>query len=174
MTPCVEGAMVGAPALRVLGTDDWAAWRALRLAALATDPAAFGSRLADWQGAGDREERWRGRLALAGSHNLLAELDGVPVGMASGIPGEDPAVRELISMWVAPSARGRGVGDALVAAVVAWARAGGAAGIGLAVVVGNDAAVGLYSRHGFAFTGEVAEPSPDGRREARLLYRFAG
>ena len=93
--------------------------------------------------------------------------------MASGIPGDDPAVRELISLWVAPSARGRGVGDALVAAVVAWARAGGSGGIGLGVVVGNDAAVGPYLRHGFAFSGEVTE-SPGGRRESRMLLRFDG
>lgn len=48
--------------LRVLTPDHWPAWRELRLAALAEAPYAFGSRLADWQGDRDREQRWRDRL----------------------------------------------------------------------------------------------------------------
>ena len=64
--------------LRTLTADDWPVWRELRLAALAEAPDAFGSRLADWQGEGDREERWRARLNLAGSYNIVAVLDGHP------------------------------------------------------------------------------------------------
>ncbi|MFD0888199.1 GNAT family N-acetyltransferase, partial [Streptosporangium algeriense] len=67
--------------LRVLGADDWPLWRELRLAALAEAPAAFGAKLADWQGEGDREDRWRGRLEIPGSHNVVAVLDGVPAGI---------------------------------------------------------------------------------------------
>lgn len=53
----------------MLTPDDWPIWRELRLAALAEAPQAFGSRLADWQGEGDREERWRDRLSIPGSCN---------------------------------------------------------------------------------------------------------
>ena len=102
--------------LRVLTPDDWRAWRQLRLAALAEAPYAFSSRLADWQGDGDREERWRARLEIAGSYNVVAVLDGEPAGMASGVPAGE-GVAELISMWVSPAARGHGVGDHLVQAV---------------------------------------------------------
>ena len=62
--------------LRVLSPDDWRVWRELRLAALAEAPEAFGSRLADWRGDGDREERWRDRLTIPGSCNFVALLDG--------------------------------------------------------------------------------------------------
>lgn len=103
--------------LKVLGPAGRAAWRALRLAALAEAPYAFGSRLADRQGEGDREERWRARLSIAGSHNLIALRDREPVGMASGISTDVVGVAKLVSMWVAPSARGRGVGDLLLGAV---------------------------------------------------------
>ncbi|MFD9791487.1 GNAT family N-acetyltransferase [Streptomyces sp. NPDC059070] len=47
-------------------------------------------------------------------------IHGLPVGMASGVPGEGAESVELISMWVSPSARGRGVGDHLIRAVERW------------------------------------------------------
>ena len=93
--------------LRRLTPDDWRLWRELRMEALREAPSAFGSTLADWQGAGDREERWRERLMTV-SFNVAALKDGRPVGMVSGVQGELDV--ELISLWVAPYARGRGWG----------------------------------------------------------------
>ncbi|HEX5569527.1 MAG TPA: GNAT family N-acetyltransferase, partial [Streptomyces sp.] len=57
--------------IRTVTSDDWALWRELRLAALTEAPHAFGSRLADWQGAGDREERWRARLDIPGARHFV-------------------------------------------------------------------------------------------------------
>jgi GNAT superfamily N-acetyltransferase len=145
----------------VLTPDDWPIWRELRLAALAEAPQAFGSRLADWQGDGDREERWRDRLSIPGSYNLVALADGKPAGMASGVPGDEPGVAELISMWVSPAARGRGVGGRLVAAVEQWARQAGAGVLKLAVTESNANARGLYLRSGFTDTGDPPELMPD-------------
>ncbi len=150
--------------MRVLTGDDWRLWRELRLAALAEAPDAFGSRLADWQGEDDREERWRARLAMPGSHNLVAEVDGRPAGMASGVPTGDPLVRELIAMWVSPKARGAGVGDALVLGVAQWARASGAAELRLAVYERNAAAKRLYERHGFKDIAASSDSEPSAER----------
>ena len=152
----------------MLTEDDWQIWRDLRLAALAESPQAFGSRLADWQGDGDREERWRGRLGIPGSYNLIALIDGRPAGMASGIPAGEPGVAELISMWVSPAARGRGVGDRLLAAVEQWARQAGAGALKLCVYEGNAAARALYRRAGFAGTGELV---PDGGRREMVMLK---
>ena len=149
------------PQIRELSPDDWPLWREARLAALAEAPEAFGSKLSDWQGDGDTEEHWRARLELAGSYNLIAMGDGVPVGMASGIPGEEPDSAELISMWVAPEARGQQVGDALVERVTAWATAYGAGRLMLSVKAGNDPAIRLYRRQGFGFV-PGAEVDSDG------------
>ncbi|HEU4514626.1 MAG TPA: GNAT family N-acetyltransferase [Nocardioidaceae bacterium] len=160
--------------LRVLTVEDWPTWRRLRLAALADAPYAFGSTLADWQGAGDTEDRWRARLGMPDSQNLVAELEGEPVGMASGVPADhDRAAAEVISMWVAPKVRGRGVGDALLLGVETWARQRGAATLRLSVSEGNDPAAGLYERHGFADTGE-REVMPDGVRRERVLAKRLG
>jgi ribosomal protein S18 acetylase RimI-like enzyme len=147
--------------IKVLTPDDWQLWRAARLAALTEAPQAFGSKLADWQGDGDREDRWRARLALEGSCNLLAWRADAPAGMASGIPGEEPGSAELISMWVAPAARGQHVGDTLIGAIESWVIAAGHLEIRLWVKADNAAAIRLYERHGFAFIPD-AVPDEDG------------
>ncbi|MEU6204761.1 GNAT family N-acetyltransferase [Micromonospora musae] len=158
----------------VLAEGDWKIWRELRLAALTEAPYAFGSQLADWQGDGDREERWRGRLAIAGAFNVVATLDGQPVGMASGVPTDRDDVVELISMYVAPVGRGRGIGDHLLHAVEQWARQVGAGTLRLNVVEGNDNASALYRRNGFHDTGELGDLMPDGvRREHLMVKRLA-
>ncbi|MFF4191283.1 GNAT family N-acetyltransferase [Nonomuraea sp. NPDC001831] len=129
--------------LRILEPDDWPLWRELRLAALADAESAFGSTLADWQGDGDREERWRGRLAMHGSHNVVAFFDGHPAGMAGGVPTETADSVELVSMWVSPSARGRGVGHHLIREIERWATRRGAGTLRLSVKPGNAPATAL-------------------------------
>jgi ribosomal protein S18 acetylase RimI-like enzyme len=163
--------LLGVVEMRVLTPDDWPIWRELRLAALAEAPYAFGSRLADWQGDGDRGERWRARLGIPGSYNVVAVVDGRPVGMASGVPTGDRGVVELISMWVDPVARGRGVGDQLIAAVEGWARRVGADVVRLAVAKGNEAAAALYWRNGFRDTGELGELMPDGVDREQIMAK---
>ena len=144
--------------IRRLTEDDWRRWRALRLAALATDPDAFGSTLAEWSGPNDREERWRRRLADS-PFSARVELDGVAVGLVGAVPEGDAV--ELVSLWVDPSARGRGIGEAAIGAVVDFA-----AGreVLLSVRVANGPAIGLYRRCRFLDDGA----SPDDPRERRM------
>jgi ribosomal protein S18 acetylase RimI-like enzyme len=158
--------------LRVLTPDDWRSWRALRLAALSDAPYAFKARLADWQGDGDREERWRERLSVPGSCDLLAFLDGEPVGMAGGTPGEAEGEARLRSLWVGARGRGRGVADRLMRAVEEWAVASGAGTLRLAVLPGNARAIALYRRHGFEETGETGGLLPDGLHEVVMAKRL--
>ena len=157
--------------LRVLTPDDWRLWRELRLAALGEAAYAFGSRLSDWQGDGDREERWRARLEIPGSCTIVAMLDGQPAGMASGVPDDEDGVPELISMWVSPAARGRGTGDQLMGAVEQWAREEGAEAVKLAVTDGNENAIALYRRSGFRDTGELGDLMPDGVRREKIMVK---
>ncbi len=159
--------------LRTLTPDDWPLWRELRLAALAEAPEAFGATLAEWSGPGDQEERWRARLSIPGARDHVVLLDGTPAGMVSGVPGEDAGVVELISMWVTPAARGRGVGDLLVAAVEQWARDEGATTLRLAVMRDNPVATTLYERHGFAPPPGGDDRLGDGR-ELLLAKRLDG
>ncbi|WP_033290580.1 GNAT family N-acetyltransferase [Amycolatopsis jejuensis] len=126
--------------VRELSGNDWAEWRELRLAALREAPDAFSSTVPGG--------------ARLSEVNVLADLDATPAGMVSGHLSGDSA--ELLSMWVTPDARGRGVGDALVQAMVRWSEGRGAGRLELRIAAGNQHAKALYERHGF-----VPQPSSD-------------
>jgi ribosomal protein S18 acetylase RimI-like enzyme len=138
--------------------DDWAALREIRLRSLLDSPDAFGSTYGeesshaepawrDWAAG-----RWRGGAALAFA---VRDPRGAVVGTATGAGYEaEQGVGHLYAMWVAPEARGAGVGRALVDAVVAWARARGCSRLVLSVTETNDGARHFYEACGFADTGE--------------------
>lgn len=160
--------------LRTISADDWRAWRSMRLAALTDAPGAFGSRLQEWVDA--PEDRWRQRLSIPGSTNLLAfAADGnAPAGMATGTRDQHGDSRaELISMWVDPVVRGRGVATALITAIARWAASSGAATLTLSVMPDNVAARLTYERNGFTVSSEPGDLLPDGRREL-VMHRDLG
>jgi GNAT superfamily N-acetyltransferase len=153
--------------LQRISSGEWRLWREVRLQALADAPYAFGSTLADWQDDGDTEQRWRTRLDDV-AFNLVAVAEGRPVAQVSGTTSDERGDVELISMWVAPSARGAGLGDQLVAAVVDWAAGQGAGRVTLSVKRSNAHAIALYERTGFVPSDEPAD-EPDERRMIRRL-----
>jgi ribosomal protein S18 acetylase RimI-like enzyme len=145
----------------IVSPDDWQLWRELRLTALADAPGAFSSTLAEWSGAGDTEQRWRARLEGV-ALNLVLTCDGEAVGMVSATAPDGDRPAELISMWVAPTGRGRGVGDEAVRQVLAWVRGNfPATDIVLSVKTDNDYAIRLYERHGFVDAGHSADGSDE-------------
>lgn len=144
----------GEPVLTVVGEDDWELWRDLRRWVLSTDPDAFGSTL-------ELEQRydeaaWRARVGRGRS--VVAWLGGRPVGMGGSFE-EEPGVLSVVSMWVAPDHRGKGIGRLVLEDVVAAATATGDNLVRLWVSDGNRARV-LYERAGFVDTGERAPIRP--------------
>jgi GNAT superfamily N-acetyltransferase len=141
----------GGIVVRRAGADDWPRSRAIRLAALREAPLAFASTYDREVGFDD--DVWRQRIAA--SAQFLAETDGGEVvGTATGLPDpHDPSTVLLVAMFVAATARSRGVGERLVAAVVDQARADGADRMRLHVVETNHGAERLYLRSGFSRTG---------------------
>lgn len=139
-----------------MGPEDWRLWRRLRRAALQEAPDAFGSTLTQWSGAGDTEERWRDRLSDV-PLNLVLLLEGEPAGMVSATSPDREGQVELISLWVDPTARGRGVAHEAIRQVLDWAaEEHPASRVVLSVADGNLPARQLYRRHGFTDAG----PSP--------------
>ena len=143
--------------IREVGADGWQAMRDVRLAALRDAPDAFASTYE--REAAFAEADWQRRIA--GGGNFLAyapELGVAPVGIAGGFE-TGPGTIELVSLWVRPEARGHGIGQALVQAVVGWARSRGISRIHLWVAENNDHARLLYERCGFSPTAE-RQPLP--------------
>ncbi|MEM1413499.1 MAG: GNAT family N-acetyltransferase [Myxococcota bacterium] len=151
---------------RRVAADDWRLLKELRLASLADAPAAFLSTHADEVAFEDA--RWRERAEANAAGTRLAGFLAVPDGGAAVglVVGVDQAERDEVSLnalWVAPHARGRGAGRALVEAVVRWARARGRAAVTLCVLEGNEGAARLYRAVGFV-PDEVCA-GPDGRMQ---------
>lgn len=145
--------------------------RDLRLTALLDSPSAFASTHA--REAALADTFWAGRAAegSVGSDRVtFFAFDGGtpdPIGLVAAFRS-DADVVELVSMWTAPAARGRGVGAALVAAVVDFAHP---AEVQLWVTRDNDPAQRLYERCGFEVTGEVTPlPSDPCKDEVRMRH----
>ena len=141
--------------VRATTITDWQALREIRLQALRDAPYAFASTQA--REAAFAEDEWRRRATRDGS--FLAFLPEVgPAGLGGGYLAA-PDTAELISMFVRPQARGRGVGEAIIDTVAEWARQKDAATMHLWVTETNKHARLLYERCGFTVTAE-RQPLP--------------
>ncbi len=97
----------------------------------------------------------------AGDDGVMAEDDGASVGCAwwrffnSSDPGYGYFADDVpeIGLAVTPAAQGRGVGRALLTALIDLARAQELPGLSLSVEDGNDGARRLYDALGFAVVG---------------------
>jgi L-amino acid N-acyltransferase YncA len=133
--------------IRRMRRDDWPAVEAIYAAGIATGDATFDTAPPSW------EEFDRDRMR---DHRLAAVEDGDVVGWAAFSP---TSARECYagvvehSVYVAESARGRGVGRALMEALVAEADAAGFWTIQTSIFPENAASVALHERLGFRLVG---------------------
>jgi GNAT superfamily N-acetyltransferase len=143
--------------IKQLTPDETERLRSIRLRSLRDAPEAFATTFEE--SAARPPESWVQQLRDLAT--FVAVIEGRDVGLVRGAPlpaKTDEAM--LISMWVAPEARGKGVGGALVDAVIAWARAEGLARLQLEVVDDNAPAIALYARKGFVQTGPSVRCAP--------------
>ncbi|MGH7355612.1 MAG: GNAT family N-acetyltransferase [Candidatus Rokuibacteriota bacterium] len=152
--------------VRRLRADETALLKSLRLRSLAESPDSFANSFADANAKPDSywQEMTRSVTEPARHAMFVAEEGTAPVGLAFGLVDRDPPeAAHLGGMWVDPATRGRGVGRALADAVLAWARERGFVHVVLWVTEGNDEAIALYKRLGFARTGRLdrLQSNPD-------------
>jgi ribosomal protein S18 acetylase RimI-like enzyme len=162
--------------IRRIRPDEGPVLEAVRLAALADSPSAFGSSLA--AEANQPDDFWaaRAKIGAAGDSSVtfFAEIAGSVVGLVGAhLPRAEERSVDLVSMWVSPAHRRAGIAFDLVAAVVSWASEIGATAVELWVTRDNDAAVRLYETAGFRSTGDhqplPSDPCKDELRMRRNL-----
>lgn len=149
--------MIAAPVIRRVRPDEWRLWRDVRLRMLRDDAAYFSSRYED--AVRDSDETWRRWVAEAETGEtkvlLCAEAPELGwVGVVGGFVRVDPTEAQLMSMWVAPEARGRHVASELIRELARWAASRGCEQIVLFVQEANLPARRLYERLGFSPTGD--------------------
>jgi uncharacterized protein len=146
--------------------------RAIRLRALVDAPDAFGSTFAETEARSPQD--WEAQVeALA---TFVWREGDADLGLVRGAPHDgDPEAGYLISMWVTPEARGRGIGAALVGEVIAWARGRRLRRLVLDVGAHNVPARRVYERAGFLATGATGglPPPRDRVREVEMAVELA-
>jgi L-amino acid N-acyltransferase YncA len=133
--------------IRRMAPEDWPAVEAIYAAGIATGDATFETAPPTW------EEFDTGRLP---DHRLVATEGGEIVGWAALSPTSTRACYAGVvehSVYVAEPARGRGVGRALMGALVASADAAGLWTIQTSVFPENEASLALHERVGFRVVG---------------------
>ncbi|WP_280344106.1 GNAT family N-acetyltransferase [Nocardia neocaledoniensis] len=84
----------------------------------------------------------------------IAEVDGARAGCVLCVHGAESGAAQLRTLLVTPAARGLGVGTALVARVLAFARAAGYTRITLWTTDAQSSAHRIYAAAGFTRTSE--------------------
>lgn len=120
--------------------------------------------------AGDRmsERQWRRHLHSPRAMVIVAVDRGALLGAAIGFLHAAHDIARLYSLATSDAARGRGVGDRLVAAIERAARAAGRHRLRLEVREDNAAALRLYARRGFRPIGRRAAYYDDGQDALRF------
>jgi ribosomal protein S18 acetylase RimI-like enzyme len=144
-----------------LGSDEWHVLQEVKLRALQESPDVFEERLSEvlaWDPA-----RWRRHVSQSGDelkrifvarvgehHAGMVYVASDKRGLGTGYIG---------SMWVAPHARGAGIGSRLLETALSQIQSWGLHRARLCVAAGDASAISLYRSAGFSETG-VLKPLP--------------
>jgi ribosomal protein S18 acetylase RimI-like enzyme len=144
--------------IRRITTSDATLLREVRLRALSDTPMAFGSTHS--RELAFPQDEWQSRATRLSQSPDRCSFFAFDTDQCCGIIGGfrrdgDPTTAIIVSMWVAPESRRRGIGEKLIDAVAQWALQNGMTDLFLDVVETNTPAIAFYQKCGFAFTGET-------------------
>jgi len=109
---------------------------------------------------------------------IVATVDGRVVGHLGATRERHPAARHVatLAVVVAEAHRGRGIGGALLAEAIRWAREVDVEKLVLSVYPSNRRAIALYRRFGFVEEGRLSRQSrkPYGYEDELLMARWVG
>ena len=157
-----EFSLTNMVAIEPITRENMFLFKAVRLRALQNAPHAFSATYAKESQFDDAEwlrrtERMNGDKGVG----FLAMDGDAGCGIVGAfLDANDVTQAQLVSMWMAPTYRQRGVGRLLVNEVLSWARRRGACTLLLMVTSNNEPAIRFYERLGFTRTGRT-EPYPN-------------
>jgi L-amino acid N-acyltransferase YncA len=146
------------PRVRAMGPEDWPAVAAVYAEGIATGDATFETDVPGW-------EQWD--AAHRPDHRLVAELAGTVVGWIAVSPVSTRRVYAGVvehSVYVAGSARGRGVGRLLLAALIESTERGGIWTLQTGIFPENEPSLALHRAAGFRVLGVRERPGRLGDR----------
>ena len=158
-----------------LRPQDWRGLRAIRLEALRSEPAAYSSSYEETLAWSD--DVWRQRLADDRRLQLIARVQGRPIGIVGGYLGSeegDDSVAVVFGMYVTSEHRGRGIGRLLLTSLIDRLLAfPHISTIRLRVTETQDPARRLYESVGFQVVGTTEEGLVvDGQRYEELIMEL--
>lgn len=159
--------------IRRLGPGDAAAFFALRLRGVSAAALQFRTAPEDVEREG--LAYWQARLTADDDRLVGAFDENCMIGIGGIARDTRVKLRHkalLFGMFVAPEAAGRGIGLAIVEALIAEAR-GFVSSLHLTLMADNDRARALYARCGFAIYGRepLSVMQPDGPGDELLMWR---
>jgi L-amino acid N-acyltransferase YncA len=163
----MQSERIDVAAIRKLLPADWPSVRAIYLEGIATGNATFESEAPEWP-------EWDSKHLK--DARLVAEMDGKVVGWAALSPVSSRCVYSGVaelSIYIASAMRGKGVGKALMDAVVAESEAGGYWTLRSGIFPENKASLALHQKSGFRILGTQERIGKmDGRwRDVVLMER---
>ncbi len=159
--------------VRVLGEEDWTAYRVLRLSALKDSPHAFAATAQEEEGYG--EHVWRSRMRRAQRLIAVEHDHAVAVASVRTMHGDFAHVAEVFSVWVDPVVRGRGIATQLMHACARQAKDEGHTQLVYWVGSDNGRAVAFASGFGFRPT-DMRRPmhgGDDDEQEIAMILALA-
>ena len=159
--------------IRLFQPAEWQYYKGVRLKALKSDPAVFGSNFIKESAYPD--ERWQQQL-----ENVDCGVFGVlHFGDVIGMTGivldrENETTAKLWGSWLEPNWRGKGLSGGMYKARIEWAKQHPQV---QRIIVShrqsNTASKKANQKHGFIFTHAADHQWPDGATEPELFYKLA-
>ena len=159
--------------IKIMQPDQWRLYKSVRCAALADAPYAFSGTLDRALQRSDEDWviiTWQ-RATKPGQITFFAFEGETTYGMsACGIDPKNANEAEMSAVWVTPTQRHSGVGDALIDFAVQWATEQGASLLNVGVYDDNVGALKFYSSNGFQDVGRTKTELANDQRTVLLLY----
>lgn len=149
--------------------EDWRLLKAIRLEALKTTPAVYGSNYG--LESGFEDEYWKNRLTDPNNAIWGLYFKGELIGATGFFRDEhNPARAKLTISFIQEKHRGKGLASLFYAARIDWARAVGCKQLIITHRKGNTASERAIRRNGFRHTHTEDRLWPDGTVEDHLFY----